>query len=65
MKPPMGAPFYVLKHAYVPSVLLEIGYLSNPHEEKLIRKSYYQNQIVQGVALGVSRLNKYYARASR
>lgn len=65
IKSPKGAPFYVLKNAYVPSVLVEIGYLTNAYEEKLIKKSHYQKQIAQGIALSVNRLNKYYARASR
>jgi len=62
VKPPRGAPFYVLKYAYVPSVLVEVGYLTNSYEEKLLRQTHYQKQIAQGVALGVNRLNSYYAK---
>ncbi len=61
VRPPKGAPFYVLKYAYVPSILVESGYLSNPSEEKLLRKPYYQKQVARGVALSVSLLNKRYA----
>lgn len=62
VKPPRGAPFYVLKYAYIPSVLFEMGYLSNSYEEKLLRQTHYQKQIAQGIALGVTRLNKYYVK---
>lgn len=47
------AGFVVLKSASIPSVLIEIGYLSNPKEEKLLQKSDYRaklsNSIVQAV----------------
>jgi len=62
VRSPKGAPFYVLKYAYVPSILVETGYLSNLHEEKLLRKSYYQKQIAHGVALSVKILNRHYAK---
>jgi len=62
VRSPKGAPFYVLKYAYVPSILVESGYLSNSYEEKLLRKPYYQKQIAHGVALSVSILNRHYAK---
>lgn len=47
------AGFVVLKSPSIPSVLIEIGYLSNPKEEKLLQKSDYRaklsNSIVQAV----------------
>ena len=47
------AGFVVLKSPSIPSVLIEIGYLSNPQEEKLLQKSDYRaklaNSIVQAV----------------
>ena len=60
VKPPKKAPFYVLRLAYVPSVLLEIGYISNRHEERFLKRGSYQSQIAEAVALGVSTLNKQY-----
>jgi N-acetylmuramoyl-L-alanine amidase len=62
VSPPKKAPFYVLKFAYVPSVLVEIGYLSNPYEEKILRKRYYRKQIAEAIALGIVSLNKRYLR---
>ncbi|MFA7677706.1 MAG: N-acetylmuramoyl-L-alanine amidase, partial [Candidatus Omnitrophota bacterium] len=53
VKPPRKAPFYVLRFAYVPSVLVEMGYLTNCYEEKILRKKYYQKQIARAIALAV------------
>ncbi len=65
IKPPKQAPFYVLRYAYTPSVLVETGYLTNAYEEKALRKTYYQKQIAQGIALSISSLNKKYATLAR
>ena len=56
IKPPKKAPFYVLRFAYTPSVLVEVGYLSNKIEEKALRKDYYRRQLAQAIALGVDSL---------
>ena len=63
VRPPVKAPFYVLKYAYVPSVLVETGYLSNIYEEKALRKKHYQKQIAQAIALGISSLQTRYTVA--
>lgn len=63
--PPKQAPFYVLRFAYVPSVLVEVGYLSNSYEEKALRKKHYQKQLAQAIALGVSSLNKRYSETAK
>ena len=65
IKSPRQAPFYVLRHAYTPSLLFEMGYLTNSQEEKALRKKHYQKQIAQGIALAVSSLNKKYATLAR
>lgn len=64
-KPPKGAPFYVLKYGYVPSVLVEIGYLSNYYEEKLLRSWRYQKQLAEAIALGVASLNERYVKLAK
>jgi len=58
VRPPRGAPFYVLKNAYVPSVLVELGYLTNKDEERLLTSSRYQKQLVEAIKLCVSNYNK-------
>lgn len=57
---PKKAPFYVLRFAYVPSILVETGYLSNYYEAKTLRKAYYQKQIAHAIAFGVVSLQKRY-----
>ncbi len=52
-EPPKRANFYVLRLAYVPSILVEIGYLTNRLEEKKLRKPSYQKRIAEAIALGI------------
>jgi N-acetylmuramoyl-L-alanine amidase len=65
VKVPLKGPYYVLRSAYVPSVLVEIGYLSNKYEEKILRRKYYQKNIAESIALGIVSLNKTYTRLAR
>jgi N-acetylmuramoyl-L-alanine amidase len=48
-----GAPFYVLKGIHMPGVLVEVGYLSNYNEERLLKNNYYRQQIAEGIAEGL------------
>ena len=43
------AGFYVLVGASMPNVLVEVGYLSNKYEEKLLRKGSYRQNIAEGI----------------
>ena len=47
------APFIVLKHPDIPSVLIETAYISNPKEEKLLRSDRFQTQIAESIARSV------------
>ncbi len=47
------APFVVLIGASMPSVLVEIGFISNPEEERLIRTPAYRRQIAESLFEGV------------
>jgi N-acetylmuramoyl-L-alanine amidase len=47
------APFYVLLGAQVPSVLIEVAYLSNRKDEQLLNDSAYRNQIAKSIAQGI------------
>ncbi len=44
---------YVTRTANMPSVLLEVGYMSNPTEEAMIKQSWFQQKIAANVAKGV------------
>ena len=47
------APFYVLVGASRPSILVEVGYITNPKERKRLFTSDYQDEIVLGIVEGV------------
>jgi N-acetylmuramoyl-L-alanine amidase len=47
------AGFFVLNGARMPSILLELGYLSNPKEEKLLASEKYQAELVEQIFRGI------------
>ncbi|MGA2041387.1 MAG: N-acetylmuramoyl-L-alanine amidase [Bryobacteraceae bacterium] len=47
------APFVVLIGATMPSVLAEIGFLSNPKEEALLRRPDYRQKVAEALVRGV------------
>jgi N-acetylmuramoyl-L-alanine amidase len=49
------APFVVLIGAKMPSVLAEIGFLSNSREESLLKKADYRQKLAEALFRGVSR----------
>ena len=48
------APFVVLIGANMPSVLAEIGFISNPHDESLLKKPEQRQHIAEALFRGVS-----------
>ena len=48
------APFVVLIGATMPSILAEIGFVSNPHDEKLLRRNDQREKIAQALFKGVT-----------
>lgn len=49
------APFYVLVGASRPSILVEVGYITNPKERARLFSSSYQERLVEGMVKGISR----------
>lgn len=47
------APFVVLVGARMPAVLVEVGFMSNPEEERLLTDEQYLNRLAQGIAAGI------------
>ena len=47
------APFVVLIGARMPSILAEIGFLSNAREENLLKKDDYRQRMAEALYLGV------------
>lgn len=58
-----GARFAVLRGAQIPAVLVEIGFLSNANEERLLKNSYYRQQVAEAISCGVISYIKTYAFA--
>jgi N-acetylmuramoyl-L-alanine amidase len=48
------APFVVLIGATMPSILAEIGFVSNPHDEKLMKRNDQREKIAEALLRGVS-----------
>jgi len=47
------ANFYVIKRSYIPAVLLEVGFLSNPNEEQKIASTWFQKTIAKAIFDGL------------
>jgi N-acetylmuramoyl-L-alanine amidase len=56
------AGFYVLRGAFMPAVLVECAFLSNPEEEALLRKREFQEQIAYAIFSGLKDFIKEYER---
>ena len=52
------APFVVLIGANMPSILAEISFLTNPRDEKLLRKPEYRQKIAEALFRGVEGYNQ-------
>ena len=48
-----GAPFYVLKWVNVPSVLIEVGFVSNPEESGRLANPRYRDRIARAIFEGL------------
>jgi len=56
------APFRVLVGAAMPAVLVEVAFISNPEEEKLLSSDAFQGQVVTALVKGISRFQTEWAR---
>jgi len=45
--------FFVLRNTLVPAILVEVGYLTNPKEESLLRTKSYREKIAQAIAKSI------------
>jgi N-acetylmuramoyl-L-alanine amidase len=52
---------YLMQHLTIPAALVEVGYLSNPHEARLLVNPVHQERLAAAVAQG---LRCYYTRSS-
>ena len=56
-----AARFEVLRGARMPAVLVEVGFLSNQNEERMLRNSNYREKLSQTIMEGI----RNYARNTR
>ena len=52
------AGFYVLAYASMPNVLIELGYLSNPSEEKKLKSSQYKDALATSIYRAIEQYQK-------
>jgi len=52
-KIPVGASLAVLKSPYIPSILVEAGFITNHREERLLNQAEYQNKVANAVYQGI------------
>jgi N-acetylmuramoyl-L-alanine amidase len=49
----LQAPFYVVSKTKVPSILIELGFLSHPHEATLLRSESHQQKLAEELYQGI------------
>ena len=49
--------FYVLRNTLIPAILVEVGFVSHPREEKLLRSASYRQRIAEGLSRGILQFN--------
>ena len=54
------AGFFVLVGAKMPAVLIEIAFLSNQYEEKLLKQRWFRQHVAEGIFNGISRFKAKY-----
>ena len=61
------APFYVLLGAQMPSILLELGFITNSTDSEMLKRRSYQDTLVEGIAKGINNyiMNTTYAYSWR
>lgn len=56
------AGFYVLKDAFMPAVLIEVGFITNRYEEQKLKRKSYQNKIAESIFLGIKEFIESYKK---
>ena len=59
------AGFYVLGGAAMPAVLIEIGFVTNPREEKRLRESKYRDEIARAIFSGIAEYRRHWDQRMR
>lgn len=53
--PRRSAAFTVLKQSHAPSVLIELGYMSNPGDERMMRTEAWRNRMAKSIAKAIKK----------
>ena len=48
-----SAPFYVLRYARIPAVLVEVGFANHPQEGRRLAQADYRQKLAAGIAAGI------------
>ena len=59
-----GARFSVLRGTRIPGVLVEVGFLSHPTEERRLRNGFYRQQVAEALCSGIINYGRQYDLAS-
>jgi len=59
------AGFYVLGGAAMPAILIEIGFVTNPQEEKRLKESKYRDEIARAIYAGLAEYKATYDARAR
>jgi N-acetylmuramoyl-L-alanine amidase len=59
------AGFYVLGGAAMPAVLIEVGFVTNPREEKRLRDTKYRDEIARAILAGLAEYKRYWDQRMR
>jgi N-acetylmuramoyl-L-alanine amidase len=57
------APFAVITNALMPAVLIEVGFVTNPKEERVLSRGEFQRELAGAIAAAVDRFFERYPRA--
>jgi len=52
----------VLRGAFMPSILVEMGFISHPEEEQLLVNEEYQDRLARTIFEGIKRFKFHYDR---
>lgn len=57
--------YYLINQAEMPSVIVEVGFISNPRERKLLSSDDYRNQVANAIGTGVEKYFDAYPQGVR
>jgi N-acetylmuramoyl-L-alanine amidase len=59
------AGFYVLGGAAMPAILIEIGFVTNPREEKRLKDTRYRDEIARAILTGLTEYKRNWDERTR